>query len=411
MISFQKRTSIDRVLLAALLLAVLVWTGSARAQNAADEYGLLSSEAGAQGRVAILATGWHPVTGEEIDPETNPGGGMVAVTGDEFVKSVSGRGKVSSVRRFRYLPFVAMTVNRSALEAAKGYDPGVRIWKDWPVEPSLAVSGPMVNISLPHKRHYTGIGTWIAVIDTGVDVRHPFIGGKFRRVYEACYADRCPNGRQSMEGPGAARPVNRHGTHVAGIALGRGRGSPGVAPHAGLIAINVFNPKGGARTSNVLAALELVVHLSDKTTGGRKRGKLRYPRRRKLFNIASVNMSLGGKRHFRKSCRHRGYNRLVRLLTMRNVAVVAAAGNSGKKRGISSPAGRPTRITGWLASQTAQEYWTFWRLECQFAPPCRGRGASGRCRELRWRRRMWRERSPFCGRRRLVNPCETSPAR
>ena len=319
MISFQKRTSIARVLLAALLLAVLVWTGSARAQDAADEYGLLSSEAGAQGRVAILATGWHPVTGETPDPGAGSGG-MVAVTGDEFVKSVSGRGEVSGVRRFEYLPFVAMTVNRSALEAAKRYHAGIQIWKDWPVKPSLAESGPMVGTSNLHRRGYTGRGTYVAVIDTGTDVAHPFFAGKL--IVEACAADKCPNGRQRMVGPGAARPVDAHGTHVAGIALGQGEGMSGVAPEAGLIAINVFNPGGGARTSNILAGLELVVWLAHK----------------RRINVASVNMSLGAPTHFSKPCTHTGYDILARLLTRLNVAVVAASGNESKNSGISAPA-------------------------------------------------------------------------
>ena len=321
MISFQKRTGVARVLLAALVLAVLVRAGSARAQDAANEYGLLSSEAGAQGRVAILATGWHPVTGETPDPGAGSGG-MVAVTGDEFVKSVSGRGEVSEVRRFRYLPFVAMTVNRSALEAVKRYDPGVRVWKDWPVKPSLAESGPMVGTSNLHRRGYTGKGTYVAVIDTGTDVGHPFIAG--RPLIEACAADRCPNGRKWMLGRGAARPVKAHGTHVAGITLGRHKGGRilGVAPEAGLIAINVFNPNGKSRTSNILAALELVVLLAH----------------RRKINVASVNMSLGAPRHFSRPCAHGGYDMLVRMLTRLNVAVVAAAGNEGKKRGISAPA-------------------------------------------------------------------------
>ena len=320
MIFMSHRKSVVRVLFVALVLAALAWSGSARAQEAADEYSLLSSEAVEQGEVAILATGWHPVTGETLDPGS--AGGMVAVTGDEFVKSVSNQGEVSGVRRFEYLPFVAMTVNRSALEATKRYNPGVRLWKDWPVETSLVESGSMVGTSLLHRRGYTGKGTYIAVIDTGTDVRHPFIAA--RPIIEACAADRCPNGRNRMLGRGAARPVDAHGTHVAGISLGRHKGGRllGVAPEAGIIAINVYNPNGRARTSNILAGLELVVLLAH---------------RRKL-NIASVNMSLGAPRQFSRPCAHRGYDMLVRILTRLNVAVVAAAGNEGKKRGISAPA-------------------------------------------------------------------------
>ena len=310
-----------RVLFTAIVLVMLFWVSFAWAQDIEDEFKLLSSEAGSEEKVSILATGWHPITGDVPDPGTESiAGSMSAVTGDKFVESVSSQGEVSNVRRFRYLPFIAMTVNRTGLEAAKRYNPKVQIWKDWPVKPFLVESGPMVGTSLLHESGFTGKGTFVAVIDTGTDVAHPFIAG--RPIIEACAADRCPNGRQRMLGPGAARPVDAHGTHVAGIALGRGNKISGVAPEAGLVAINVFNPGGGARTSNILAALELVVWLVHK----------------KQVNVASVNISLGMPIHFSNPCTHRGFDMLVEMLTKLNVAVVAASGNESKKRGISAPA-------------------------------------------------------------------------
>ena len=288
--------------LAALLLPalVLLWTGIVRAQDSASDYDLLASEVAEQKKVAILATGWHPITGEDPDPSaTATGDGLTAVTGDEFVKAVSNRGEVSDVRRFEYLPYVAMTVDATALEATRSYSPNVEILKDWPVSPSLADSGRMVGADRAHDGGYTGKGTFVAVIDTGVDVAHPFIAG--RPILEACASDRCPNGRQNMIGSGAARPTKSHGTHVAGIVLGRGKEMKGVAPEAGLIAINVFDQDGGARDSNILAALEVVLGLS-------------YSRR---MNIAAVNMSLGGPNHYSQPCIHRGYDMLVRLLAKR----------------------------------------------------------------------------------------------
>ena len=195
---------------------------------------------GKEQTVPVLVTGWHPVTGEESSGEGGTAaGGPVSVTGDEFVKAVAGRGAVSEVRRYEHLPFIAMRVDATALAAAKTYDAGVRIWRDEAVEPFLGQSGPMVGAYKAHQGGYTGKGTFIAVVDTGTDVKHPFIAG--RPVIEACFAKQCPNGEARMVGPGAARPVGSHGTHVAGIALGRGAKMSGVAPEAGLIAINVFH--------------------------------------------------------------------------------------------------------------------------------------------------------------------------
>lgn len=307
---------------AALLAAALLIPGaSAATREAADDYGALSSEASSRGAVPVLVTGWHAVTGAgpAVAGPSGPGG-LVAITGDEFVKRVRGAGGVSGVRRFEHLGAMAMTVDAGALAAAKSYDAGVRVWRDRQVRTFLADSGPMVGAHRVHGKGYTGKGTFVAVIDTGTDVAHPFLRG--RPVREACFADRCPNRRGRMLGPGAARPVAVHGTHVAGIAVGRGKGMPGMAPEAGLIAVNVFNPGGKARDSNVLAALDWLI--GEAWT--------------EPIRIASVNLSLGAPVHSRRACPDRLYGRAVWLLAQRNVAVVAAAGNERQKGGIAHPA-------------------------------------------------------------------------
>ena len=293
-------------------------------EDAVDEYGILSAEADREQTVSVVVTGWHPVTGEEPDLSVvTAGEGPVAVIGDEFVKAVEGRGAVTEVRRYENLPIIAMKVDAAALAAAKGYDAGVRVWRDLPVMPFLDDSGPMVGAHKAHQGGYTGKGTFVAVIDTGTDVNHPFIAG--RPVVEACFSKRCPNGKHRMVGAGAARPVASHGTHVTGIALGRGEEMSGVAPEAGLIAINVFsrvNGRVGASSSTVLAALDWLIWVA-------RTGQVR---------IASINMSLGTAVHRARPCRDRIYDLAVRLLARENVVIVAAAGNEGQSRGISHPA-------------------------------------------------------------------------
>lgn len=307
---------------AALLAAVLLIPGAtAAAQEVPDDYSALSSEASSRGAVPVLVTGWHAVTGAGPGVAGPSGTGrLVAVTGDEFVRKVGSAGGVSGVRRFEHLGAMAMTVDADALAAAKSYDVGVRVWRDRQVRTFLADSGRMVGVHRIHRKGYTGKGTFVAVIDTGTDVAHPFIRG--RPVREACFADRCPNRRGRMLGPGAARPVAAHGTHVAGIAVGRGKGLLGIAPEAGLIAVNVFDPGGKARDSNLLAALDWLI--GEAWT--------------EPIRIASVNMSLGAPVHSRRACPDRLYGRAVWLLAQRNVAVVAAAGNERQKGGIAHPA-------------------------------------------------------------------------
>ena len=315
----------SKIICAGALIGVLATAAvPAKAQDAVDEYEMLAAEVGSRQTVSVLVTGWHTVTGEESNvPTSAEGGGMVAITGDKFVKAVEGRGGVTEVRRYEHLPVIAMKVDAAALAAAKAYDSGVQIWRDLPVVPYLDDSGPMVGAHRAHRSGYTGKGTFVAVVDTGTDVNHPFIAG--RPVLEACFSSRCPNGGRRMVGRGAARPVASHGTHVAGIALGRGEEMAGVAPEAGLIAINVFSGSGGrARASNstVLGALDWLIRVA-------RTGRVR---------IASINMSLGSPVHRSRPCRDRIYELAVRLLAREGVVIVAAAGNEGQSRGISHPA-------------------------------------------------------------------------
>ena len=328
MIRSRRPTMFQRLSLA---FAALAWIGTApaAAQDMMDDFEILSSEADSGESVAVLVTGWHPVTGEEPDAQSlSDDGGMVAITGDEFVEAVSNGGGVSDVRRYEYLPVIAMTMDADALAATKSYNGGVQVWKDTLREPMLSDSGSMVGAHGAHAGGYTGKGVYIAVIDTGVDVKHPFLAG--RPIFEACFARRCPNGKQKMLGEGAARPIGSHGTHVAGIALGSGAGMTGVAPEARLIAINVFdvfddgkgNKRMGALDSSILAALDWLIRLA-----------WTQP-----VSIAAINMSLGGSPYRATPCRQDLYDIAVNLLAQRNVLIVAASGNNGKQHSIGAPA-------------------------------------------------------------------------
>jgi subtilisin family serine protease len=98
---------------------------------------------------------------------------------------------------------------------------------------------------------YSGAGRTVAILDTGVDKTHPFLSGKV--VSEACYSTNsatttslCPGGvsQSTAAGSGVNCPTSiggcNHGTHVAGIAAGKGATFSGVAKDASIIAIKVF---------------------------------------------------------------------------------------------------------------------------------------------------------------------------
>jgi subtilisin family serine protease len=187
--------------------------------------------------------------------------------------------------------------------------------------PTLAETGVLIGSGRANVAGWDGGGRTVAVIDTGVETAHPFFGG--RVVEEACFSisNDCPDGSASMLGTGAGEPCVFdlhcwHGTHVAGIAAGDEDELAGVAPAAGLIAINAAHrTSSGAMEfhgSDIAASLDHVYTL---------RGD---------HDIASVNLSLGGGRH-RGTCDSpgSGYDMAVANLTAAGIAVVAASGNNG----------------------------------------------------------------------------------
>ena len=197
---------------------------------------------------------------------------------------------VSSIRPFKFMPYVAMEVDRTALEALAADPEVLSIEQEITVKPSLPRSTALIGAPEAWSQGYGGSGQTIAVIDTGVYGNHPFLAGKV--VSEACYSGGgsgtsfCPGGVKESILPGSGAPCPPefsdcfHGTAVAGIAAGRGREVSGVARDARIIAVKVFSQCGedciDSTTSDWLAGLERVLELGSS------------------FDVAAVNMSFGG---------------------------------------------------------------------------------------------------------------------
>ena len=244
---------------------------------------------------------------------------------------------VSIIRRFKFIPYVAMEVDAAALEALASDPEVVSIEEDGVVRPFLADSLPLIGAPQAWTQGYDGSGQAIAILDTGVNKRHPFLSEKV--VSEACYSStddpiappECPGGVSESTGSGSAMPCSAgvcfHGTAVAGVAAGRGTDFSGVAPGARIIAIQVFSQCPLFQncilsfTSDWIAGLERVMELS----AG--------------FNIAAVNMSFGGRR-FPEECDSEFPAAKDALDNLRAVGIapIAAAGNAGSSTDIDFPA-------------------------------------------------------------------------
>ncbi len=238
---------------------------------------------------------------------------------------------LSSVRQFKFMPYLAMEVDEAALEALESDPEVVSIEEDLVVRPRLEDSTALIGAPQAWSQGYAGSGQTIAVIDTGVDGDHPFLAEKV--VSEACYSESfCPEGVRESILPGSGKPCPSnfsdcfHGTAIAGIAAGYGEEFSGVAREAQIIAVQVFSQCGddciNSSDSDWVAGLERVMELS---TG---------------FDIAAVNMSFGAFVSAEENCdtRFPAIKSAMDNLLEIGITPVAASGNEGSSKSINFPA-------------------------------------------------------------------------
>ncbi|MFW6153502.1 MAG: S8 family peptidase, partial [Halobacteriota archaeon] len=105
----------------------------------------------------------------------------------------------------------------------------------------------VTSVADAHERA-TGSGSKLAIIDTGIDHRHPDLHN--------VDVDTSASIIDGVIGPHDG-DVEGHGTHVAGIAGGTGVvGITGVAPDATLVSVRVFDEEGGASFGDILLAIQ-----------------------------------------------------------------------------------------------------------------------------------------------------------
>lgn len=262
------------------------------------------------------------------------------------------------VRTYETIPYIALEVSEAALMRLRSSGVAATLEEDMLRPTSDAQSTPLVEATEAAALGRTGAGWNVAVLDTGVEKTHPFLRqapGVSKVVSEACFSDGdCPGGTSSSTAVGSGAPCTwasnrcRHGTHVAGIAAGKGATFNGVARGAGLIAIQVFSrftgsdcasagedPCALAFDSDVLAGLQRVFNL------------------RSTFNIAAVSLAVGGGM-FSGNCdaAEPSYKAAIDNLRSANIATVIASGNDGFSNTVNSPACISTAVTVGATSKT-----------------------------------------------------------
>ena len=194
-----------------------------------------------------------------------------------------------------------------------------------------AESTPLIGLdtfqSDPRFSSYDGSGYAAVVLDTGVDLDHPFFGPDLDLNQ---VADRIVFNQDFATGGPNADDVNGHGSNVTSIVGSEDATFPGVAPGVDLIHLKVLDDAGFGNFGDVEAALQWVV--SNVAT----------------YNIATVNMSLSDGTNRQLAAGDFGIDDELAALAALDVVVVSAAGNSffnfGSAQGVAYPAADPNSL-------------------------------------------------------------------
>ena len=183
---------------------------------------------------------------------------------------------------------------------------------------------------------YTGAGSVVAIIDTGIDSDHVGLDDiddsnytndtKVIAFYDAVNSPELTDGTEVK-----AYDDQGHGTHCAGITAGTGAPDylyKGVAPKAQLVGVKVLDSGGSGSFATVMAGMEWTVE------------------KKNVFNIRAASMSLGGPGAIEwTSSEEESVNRMGNEMMREGVALFIAAGNSAFSAQIGTPGSAEDVIT------------------------------------------------------------------
>jgi subtilisin family serine protease len=253
-------------MIATRVLVALCTLFLARAAGAEVVSRALRARADAEGSVAVVVALRAPAPRAVARGEPARRAAIALVR--EAVLGALAPGDIEVEHAYATLPGFAGRATAAGLERLAASPDVLRVDLD-PIGRGAAAGGggiAQIRADRVQGRGVTGIGTTIAVIDTGVEANHPDIIDAL--VGEECFCRAgpiangrrsacCPDGTARESGPGSAAAAHPHGVHVAGVAVSRGRVAPaGVAPGALLVAVRVLDENNFGFVSDWIAALD-----------------------------------------------------------------------------------------------------------------------------------------------------------
>ena len=111
-------------------------------------------------------------------------------------------------------------------------------FKEAKAEMDMTESNLIIGADLAHEEGIDGSGVTVAILDTGVNSRHPMLQGRVIKKIQVA--------------PGDIEDGNGHGTHVAGIVCS-------VAPGCKIINVKVLDDSGVGNFSDIMMGIEQAI--------------------------------------------------------------------------------------------------------------------------------------------------------
>lgn len=187
----------------------------------------------------------------------------------------------------------------------------------------------------------------VAVLDSGIDARHPDLEGKVLAF------------RDFIAGSETPYDDYGHGTHVCGCIAGSGKLSggtyAGITPKSSLIVGKILDKKGDGNVREMIEAMQWILRMKD------------------TYHIRVLNISIGTGNGYEKT----EYDEIRSLLNeawYQGIMIVCAAGNSGPASGSISMLGMNRNIITVGCHEGQESY--------RFGHPCQSYSGRGEVSEI-----------------------------